>query len=321
MKRSASDLAHALGGPGGSVKGPRLRAGGAPEASADDPDFSSLKGQLLVEAVFAKYGSGIMSIKWLSPNGERNIRRDPCNRPIMESLAEAYCDRILPSGLNVDCSGRAWMVCGSVTSHLPANAITYNHRSEAMYRAIEREPSNPFVVKALSTGLENVRMLSADTPIELREKLCAMHNNYHDGVADNWVTLLDRSGDLMQEWDVKVNGPNGTGLTTRNSQYDQHLETFIFREKQAQGWGESLNFFKTTNVLNNHFLKYFIKEDVRAWCNEHMNFADFKLSNRSGCWNGWVGWEELCLVTALFFSGQCAIGVVFVFHMTAVVIS
>lgn len=310
MKRSASD--HAVGGPGGSVKGPRLHAGGAPEASVVD-EFSSLKGQLLVEAVFAKYGSGIMSIKWLSPNGERNIRRDPCNRPIMESLAEAYCDRILQSGLNVDCSGRAWVVCGSVTSHLPANAITYNHRSEAMYRAIEREPSNPFVMKALSTGLENVRMLSADTPIELRERLCAMHNNYHDGVADNWVTLLDRSGDLMQEWDIKVNGPNGTGLTTRNSQYDQHLETFIFREKQAQGWGDSFNFFKTTNVLNNYLLKYFIKEDARAWCNEHMNFADFKLSNR---------WDEPSLVTDLFFWAirQSALGDVFVFHLTAVVI-
>lgn len=37
-----------------------------------------------------------------------NIVRDQVNRPIMESLAEAYCDRILDSGLNVDCSGECF---------------------------------------------------------------------------------------------------------------------------------------------------------------------------------------------------------------------
>lgn len=95
-------------------------------------EFQGLRGSLLVEAIFAKYGQGAMTIPWLNPQtGERNIRRDPCNRPIMESLAEAYCDRILESGPNVDCSGRAWMVCGNAAATLPANAITYNHRISA----------------------------------------------------------------------------------------------------------------------------------------------------------------------------------------------
>jgi len=55
------------------------------------------------------------------------------------------------------------MVCASGAGALPAQAITYNHRSEAMYRAIEKEPQNPYVARALSTGLENVRMLSSKT--------------------------------------------------------------------------------------------------------------------------------------------------------------
>lgn len=47
-----------------------------------------------------------MTIPWLNEETkERNIRRDSTNRPIMESLAEAYADRILSSGLHVDCSG------------------------------------------------------------------------------------------------------------------------------------------------------------------------------------------------------------------------
>eukprot|EP00435_Cladocopium_sp_Y103_P026998 s722_g6.t1 len=112
MKRSASDTAL----PDGLQKMQRV------DLTEDIPEFVGLKGQLLVDAIFNKYGQG-----------------------------------------------RAWMVAASTTSTLPAQAITYNHRSEAMYRAIAKEPSNPYVLKSLSTGLENVRILSSKTPIKIRE--------------------------------------------------------------------------------------------------------------------------------------------------------
>lgn len=87
-------------------------------------EFQGLRGHLLVEAIFQKYGAGIMTIPWLNeaqggvhsggdgravPVEIRNIKRDPVNRPVMESVAEAYCDRILHSGLNVDCAGVVWI--------------------------------------------------------------------------------------------------------------------------------------------------------------------------------------------------------------------
>ena len=112
---------------------------------------------------------------------------------------------------------------------------------QAMYRALARSPENPYVQKALSTGLENVRMLSSQTPNAVKIALCTMHNMYHDGAGDTWITLLDRAADLMQSWDERINGPNGTGLTTRNSQYDMFLDQFVFREKAATGWNGSLN--------------------------------------------------------------------------------
>lgn len=102
MKRSTSDAADTsgMGPPGAKVS----RTQGPDEAI--DTEFVGLKGQLLVEAIFNKYGAGTMTIPWLNEETkERNIRRDSTNRPIMESLAEAYADRILSSGLNVDCSG------------------------------------------------------------------------------------------------------------------------------------------------------------------------------------------------------------------------
>ena len=69
-------------------------------------EIRSLKGQLLVDAVFKHFGLGTISIPWVSEQGERNIKPDPTNRPLMESLVEAYCDRIMTSGLNVDCAGQ-----------------------------------------------------------------------------------------------------------------------------------------------------------------------------------------------------------------------
>lgn len=178
------------------------------------------------------------------------------------------------------------MVAATSQNFLPALAITFNHRSEAMFRAISRAEGkgNPYVEKALQTGLENVRLLSSKTPLEVRSILCQLHNTYHDGAGETWTTLLDRSDEIMAEWDMKVNGPGGTGITTRNSQYDSFLEKFVFREKQAVGWGDSLNFFRTTSVLSRYLTRYNIKEDVRQWCNTNMNFTDFKLSNRPQCW-------------------------------------
>ena len=171
-------------------------------------------------------------------------------------------------------------MCYSSNSALPALAITYNHRSEAMYRAHARDPENAYVKKAMQSGLENVRMLSSSTPAEVRTVLCLMHNSYHEGLGETWCTLLDRAEELMNEWDEKNNGPGGSRLTTRSSQYDTFLDKFVFREKQAHWWGDSLNFFKITQILNNYFQRFNIKEKVREWTNTHMNFADCKLTNR-----------------------------------------
>ncbi|CAL1146288.1 unnamed protein product [Cladocopium goreaui] len=250
-------------------------------------EFQGLKGHLLVEAVFGKYGAGTATIPWLLNGKERAIKPDSTNRPIMESLAEAYADRILTSGLNVDCSGRAWMVFGQNNS-LPVHAITFNHRSEAMYRALTRDPESPYVKKALSTGLESVRMLRPDTPDSVRRMLCSMHNQYHEGTGETWLALLDKAEELMEAWDAKNNGPGGSGLTTRHKEYDTCLERFLFKEKQATAWGGSLNFFKSTTILNNYLTKFAVKDEVRRFCNERMNFADFKLVNRPGQ-NGGLG--------------------------------
>ena len=62
--------------------------------------------------------------------------------------------------------GRAWMVAASTTSTLPAQAITYNHRSEAMYRAIAKEPSNPYVLKSLRRAWRTSGFCQARLPFK-----------------------------------------------------------------------------------------------------------------------------------------------------------
>lgn len=105
----------------------------------------------------------------------------------------------------------------------------------------------------------------------------SVRNNYHFGAGDTFVTLLDKSEELMAAWEQRVNGPHGTGLTTRNAQYDQ----FLFSEMGGGTfWGDSLNFFKTTCVVNNYLNKFGLKEELRQWTNANMHFAECKLSNR-----------------------------------------
>lgn len=173
------------------------------------------------------------------------------------------------------------MVAASAGSTLPAQAITFNHSSEAMYRAIEREPNSPYVQRSLASGLENIRMLSHKTPQSVREVLCSTHNSYHDGTGETWMSLLDVAEDVMLQWEHKA---NTAGITTRNAQYDSFLERFVFGKKQSitAPWGQSVNYFKVTSVLNNHLTRHQIKEDVRRWCNAQMNFSDFKLNSRQG---------------------------------------
>lgn len=85
----------------------------------------------------------------------------------------------------------------------------------------------------------------------------------------------------MQAWEHKISSPEGgTRLTTRNAQYDSFLEAFIFKEKGATAWGDSLNFFRITSILNNYLVKYQVKETVRQWANTHINYCDFSLNNR-----------------------------------------
>lgn len=41
----------------------------------------------------------------------------------------------------------------------PVSAGTFNHRAEAMYRCVESNPENPFVMDCLERGLKNVKMM------------------------------------------------------------------------------------------------------------------------------------------------------------------
>ena len=79
-----------------------------------------------------------------------------------------------------DASGAAWMQF-SPGRALPALALTYNHRSEAMYRCIARHSGNPFINEAIRTGLRKVRMLRDKTPSFVVKCLCQCHNEFHQG--------------------------------------------------------------------------------------------------------------------------------------------
>ena len=57
--------------------------------------------------------------------------------------------------------------------------ITYGHRTEAIYRAAEREPDNPHIIATIQDGLYNCIELLFKTPKDIRQYLKRFANSFN----------------------------------------------------------------------------------------------------------------------------------------------
>ncbi|CAE7915124.1 unnamed protein product, partial [Symbiodinium sp. KB8] len=113
----------------------------------------SLTGAAYLEAVWKAFGEEECDVPWYTERGDgnkvRNVQRSPLSRPIQNSTASAYMHRILKEGLSQLASGEAVFRWKDETRSFPAEAGTFNHRAEALYRAAESHGDNVFVKQAL----------------------------------------------------------------------------------------------------------------------------------------------------------------------------
>ena len=76
---------------------------------------------------------------------------------------------------------------GGVSKHeFPVEAGAWNHRCEAVYRAIAEQPSNPNVSVVAERGLVSVKFIRHDIPPRVWQRFITTHNTFHAGSGINF---------------------------------------------------------------------------------------------------------------------------------------
>lgn len=121
--------------------------------------------------------------------------------------------------INLFIRGTAWFLHLSEDGSLPVAAITFNHRREALYRAVKEAPTAPAILQTLSTGLKACRMLSASTPVYCIRELVRLHNLAHGGSGVNFFDIVDHALEIEQRWQFHC---QERGITAANA-WDTYL--------------------------------------------------------------------------------------------------
>ena len=68
-------------------------------------------------------------------------------------------------------------------------ALTYGSLTEALYQALQDDPTNPQLLLTLAKGLE-AKVLAAQTPPSVLKYLVKLHNRFHMGAQTSFVELV-----------------------------------------------------------------------------------------------------------------------------------
>ena len=134
--------------------------------------FGDLRGAVLLDEIYRWYGDGEYDIPWFDLQNKRTIIRSPLSREIQEATCMSYKARILQEGLSQMASGS--IVCRWLdqAKSYPAEAGTFNHRAEALYRAASEAPDNQLVMDVVKKGLQKVRVMTLVTVRRSAARFC-----------------------------------------------------------------------------------------------------------------------------------------------------
>lgn len=89
---------------------------------------------------------------------------------------------------------------------MPVQALTFNHRRAAFYKAYRESPTSAAVLATKQKGLKGCRMLSHKCPVYLVKELVRLHNLSHGGSGYTFWDMLDHSLDLEEQWTAHSSG-------------------------------------------------------------------------------------------------------------------
>lgn len=247
------------------------------DASTPQELFGNLSSSAMIEQIFSWFGDGTLDVPWCFLNGVGqmmpSVVASPHNRPLQETTVEEYQERMLKDGYHQDVAGAAWFQYQSPEKQLPVEAITFNHRREAFYRADKESPDAPPMVSTKATGLKQCKMLMSTTPVYLIKELVKVHNLSHIGSGVNIWDLIDHALDIEKAWTVHC---RERGITSANGgAYAKLYEEYLMsRTDKFTSWKP----YEACKALAHRLEDYQISKVFRDWCQCHMSFLDSRMN-------------------------------------------
>eukprot|EP00435_Cladocopium_sp_Y103_P034910 s1306_g9.t1 len=109
----------------------------------------------------------------------------------------------------------------------PAEAGTWNHRLEAVYRAYEAQPGHKMVVPVISRGLQKVKFVHPRIPEQIWAAFITTHNTFHQGSSASFKELLEEALKLEAGWDLEI---SRTNLHSSNPKYKLEYKEYVLKK-------------------------------------------------------------------------------------------
>ncbi|CAK0797210.1 unnamed protein product, partial [Prorocentrum cordatum] len=229
--------------------------------------LGSVDGSIMLDRFWEKFDAGPLHLQWFLDEActKPSIVPSPHNRPISETVVEEYKCRILNSGLST--GTRAF-------------ACTYNHLSQAFYRAHEEQPNNIFVQAALKNGLK-CRMINEEAPDFSLSWICDFHNHYHGGSKPTFWQAIHKALAWESRWHAYCHkwGIVATGNPSYELQYEEFVTEIIDGEKDSPIKMVSWRHFVNTKSVAHKWENFGVFEAFEKWCIKHVNFLNDDLNS------------------------------------------
>ncbi|CAK0892766.1 unnamed protein product [Prorocentrum cordatum] len=224
--------------------------------------LGSVDGSIMLDRFWEKFDAGPLHLQWFLDEActKPSIVPSPHNRPISETVVEEYKCRILNSGLST--GTRAF-------------ACTYNHLSQAFYRAHEEQPNNICVQAALKNGLK-CRMINEEAPDFSLSWICDFHNHYHGGSKPTFWQAIHKALAWESRWHAYCHkwGIVATGNPSYELQHEEFVTEIIDGEKDSPIKMASWRHFVNTKSVAHKWENFGVFEVFEKWCIKHVNFLN-----------------------------------------------
>ncbi|CAJ1446596.1 unnamed protein product [Effrenium voratum] len=237
--------------------------------------FGSVTGAAFLDMVYSRCGAGEHSVPWFITGSDgsrrRNIFRSPMSRPIQESTANAYKQRILKEGLSQLASGPAvFRFRDDSQTAQEVEAGTFNHRAEAFYCAVEESPEDAMIQGILHKGLVKVKFMRFDINPNVWAKFISTHNGFHQGSGSSVMDIAEEALSLEASWREHC---AKTGSS--NPKYQTYYESFVVGKSD---WFKKWQPYTQALSLIHNLQAYQVWNKFKTWANANVDFLNPRMS-------------------------------------------